>query len=47
MYRTGGVRLVPKFGMGPAVEKNLYLRSAVEEIRASAVFTKKYLWPHG
>ena len=47
MYRVCGLPPGPKFEMGPAAEKNLYLRLVVEKIRAFAVFTTKYLRPHG
>ena len=47
LYRVCGLRLSPNFRVRPVAEKNLYLRLAVEKIRAFAVFNKKCFRLHG
>ena len=45
--RACSLRLSPNFRVRPVAEKNLYLRLAVQKIRAFAVFNKKCLRLHG
>ena len=42
-----GLQLGPKFGVGQAAKRNLYLRLVTEKICAFVVFVKKYLRLHG
>ena len=45
IYRVCGLRLDPKFEVGPAAKKNLYLLLTVEK-HTFAVFVLKNLRPH-
>ena len=42
MYRVFGLRLGPKFEVGPATEKNLYLLLPVEKHTFAVLFQKNY-----